>query len=138
MSETDQMRENNRFIDSFENMSEAAHAQSRKSGFWDSRDQLQRMARSFSDELERVAIKAIDSQLRELIISELGEACEGDRKNLMDDKIPGFTAVEAELADVIIRIGDYCAARKLRVAEAVIAKMRMNATREPMHGGKSF
>jgi len=74
-----------------------------------------------------------------LMHSELSEALEylrhGDPK---DDHIPGYTGVEAELADVIIRIMDFCFARGLRVAEALEAKMEYNAGRERMHGGKEF
>jgi hypothetical protein len=39
-----------------------------------------------------------------LIHSEISEAMEGHRKNLMDDKIPTRKAIEVELADAIIRI----------------------------------
>ena len=77
------------------------------------------------------------SQIRELIISEVSEACEGDRKDLRDDKIPQFTMEEAEIADVIIRIFDYAAGCDLRVAEAIVHKMRYNLKRPYKHG-KSF
>lgn len=75
-----------------------------------------------------------------LIHSEISEATEwlrgkGDR---MDDKIPKFTGLEAELADVLIRIFDWCGASGLNVAGAVIAKMKYNQGREYKHGGKEF
>lgn len=46
-----------------------------------------------------------------LFHSELSEFLEYARKGnkVMDDKIPAFLGVEAELADVVIRIMDYCA-----------------------------
>lgn len=74
-----------------------------------------------------------------LMHSELSEALEAIRiGNPPDDKIPEFSGVEAELADVVIRIMDMAKARNWRVAEAVIAKMAMNKTRARKHGGKLF
>lgn len=74
-----------------------------------------------------------------LMHSELSEALEYLRKgNHPSDHIPAFTGIEEEFADVIIRIMDMAAARKLRIAEAVIAKMEFNAQRPHKHGGKKF
>ena len=41
-----------------------------------------------------------------LIHSEVSEAMEGDRKGLMDDKLPHREMREVELADAVIRIFD--------------------------------
>lgn len=41
-----------------------------------------------------------------LTITELAEACEGDRKNLMDDKVTHRKMLEVELADTMIRALD--------------------------------
>lgn len=41
-----------------------------------------------------------------LIHSEVSEALEGYRSDKMDDKLPHRKAIEVELADVIIRVGD--------------------------------
>lgn len=70
-----------------------------------------------------------------LIHSEVSEALENDRHDSPpDDKVPEFTGVEAELADVLIRIMDLAHEKKLRVAEAVIAKMAYNSGRPYKHG----
>lgn len=122
------------FMSGFEWMATAAHNNSTDKGFWDARHKIELTCAEVGLHVE--ARKMIDSQLRELIVSEIAEACEGDRKDLQSDHIKGFSMVEEELADAIIRIGDYAAARELRVAEAVVAKMIYNAGREKMHGKK--
>lgn len=74
-----------------------------------------------------------------LMVSEIAEAMEADRHgNPPDDKIPEYSGMEAELADAIIRIMDFCHQNKLRVAEALIAKAEFNSTRPHMHGGKKY
>ena len=66
-----------------------------------------------------------------LMHSELSEALEAIRRgNSPDSHIPDFNGIEAELADVVIRIMDYGKERGLRIAEAIEAKMAHNARRE--------
>lgn len=69
-----------------------------------------------------------------LMHSELSEALEADRKNLEAEHIPGFTGVEEELADVIIRILDFAGHHQLRLGEALSAKIAYNLTRPFKHG----
>lgn len=69
-----------------------------------------------------------------LMHSELSEALEADRKNLDAEHIPGFTGVEEELADVIIRILDFAGHHQLRLGEAISAKIVYNLTRPFKHG----
>ena len=80
-----------------------------------------------------------EGELIALMHSELSEALEAIRNgNPPDDKIPEFTGVEAELADVIIRIMDMAAAKGYRVGEAIVAKINYNKNRPYKHGGKKF
>lgn len=80
-----------------------------------------------------------DGEMIALMHSELSECLEALRHgNPPDSHIPEFKGSEAELADVVIRIMDYSAAKGLRVAEAIIAKSEYNKGREYKHGGKEF
>jgi hypothetical protein len=80
-----------------------------------------------------------DGEMIALMHSELSEALEGLRAGDPEsDKLFGFSAVEEELADVLIRIADFSCARNLRLGPAVRAKFAYNMTRPHRHGGKKF
>ncbi len=64
-----------------------------------------------------------------LIHSEISEAMEGHRKDLMDDKLPHRKMIEVELADAVIRIADLAGALGLDVGGAIAEKRAFNATR---------
>ena len=68
-------------------------------------------------------------ELLMLVVSEIAEAMEGHRKNLMDDKLPHRPMIEVELADAMIRIFDLATGLKLDLAGALSEKMEYNATR---------
>jgi NTP pyrophosphatase (non-canonical NTP hydrolase) len=80
-----------------------------------------------------------------LIHSEVSEALEGFRKNLMDDKLPHRHMVEVELADAVIRIADLAGALGLDLGGAIAEKLEYNAQRadhkpeaRAAEGGKRF
>lgn len=126
------------FITSFNTLAKEAHQTARDKGWWEQRDKLVKVAKSHSKELGGFAEQCIAALGVALEHSELSEGLEGMRKELVDDKIPEFSMEEAEAADTIIRIMDRGVNRKLRVAEALVAKMKMNKTRPHLHGGKAF
>lgn len=68
-------------------------------------------------------------ELLMLIVSEISEAMEGERKGLMDDKLPHRKMAEVELADALIRIFDYAGAYGYDLDGAVAEKMAFNAQR---------
>lgn len=90
-------------------------------------------------------IKRNKGELIALIHSELSEALEGERKNLMDDKLPHRKMAEVELVDALIRILDYAGGFGYDLEGAFQEKMAYNAQREDhkhearrIAGGKQF
>jgi NTP pyrophosphatase (non-canonical NTP hydrolase) len=80
-----------------------------------------------------------------LMHSELSEAMEAARKDLRSTHIPDFSAVEEELADLLVRVFDFAGGANLRLAEAFVAKTRYNLVRadhdpsvRAAAGGKQF
>lgn len=65
-----------------------------------------------------------------LCVSELAEAMEGDRKDLMDDHLPHRKMLEVELADCLIRIFDMAGGLELDVAGAMAEKIAYNVNRD--------
>lgn len=64
-----------------------------------------------------------------LIHSEISEAMEGHRKNLMDDKLTHRPMLEVELADAVIRIMDLAGGFNLDIGGAIAEKLEYNANR---------
>lgn len=80
-----------------------------------------------------------------LIHSEISEALEGGRKDLMDEHLPHRNSVEVELADAVIRICDLAGYLNLDLGRALIEKMDYNQRRDDHKpenrqkpGGKKF
>ena len=80
-----------------------------------------------------------DGTVLALVHAEVSECLEALREgNPPDKQCPGFSQAEVELADVVIRIMDFCERRGWSLGRAVVAKHEFNKTRPFMHGGKEF
>ena len=64
-----------------------------------------------------------------LMVTELAEAFEGKRKNLMDSHLPHRKAVDVELADLLIRLCDYAGENCEDLGGALVEKLEYNRTR---------
>lgn len=80
-----------------------------------------------------------------LMVSELSEAFEGERKNMVDTHLPHRRMAEVELADAIIRILDYAGGFGYDVGGALVEKLYYNQHRDDhkienrkKDGGKKF
>jgi hypothetical protein len=77
-------------------------------------------------------------ELLMLMVSELAEAMEGERKDLMDEKLPHRKAAEVELVDSLIRHFDYAGAFGFDLQGAYEEKRAYNAKRfDHTHEGRA-
>ena len=84
-------------------------------------------------------------ELIALMHSELSEALEAARKELVDSHLTDRLGIEVEFADTIIRIFDLCGKQNLDIGGAIKDKLEYNATRADHKienrkklGGKKF
>ena len=123
---------------------EVCHGLAAQAGWWDDTDEQKQAADllikhheepghlspQVVDLLRGIAEKPRDMNTQLLLIhSEISEAMEGVRKNLMDDKLPHRKMVEVELADAIVRILDMAGGHGLDVAGALVEKVIFNISR---------
>lgn len=64
-----------------------------------------------------------------LMVTELAEAMEGERKDLMDTHLPHRRMAEVELADLMIRAADYAAKWGYDLQGAIVEKLAYNRER---------
>ena len=108
-------------------------------GFWKYREETPQLIRNFFPEeiAEEFAIaveKAYNAQAIALMHSELSEALEADRKDLMDDKLTHRKGLEVELADAVIRIMDFTQGKDMDLDNTIAEKLAYNTTRPYLHG----
>ena len=129
--------------EAIETLQRKIHQGNVDAGWWTDLDTLQSLAEECR--IRTRFGKALVAEKLALIHSEISEAMEGARKNLMDDKLPHRKMIEVELADALIRILDLAGALQLDLAGAAQEKMAYNAVREDhkvenrkAEGGKSY
>ena len=109
-------------------LQEKIHQGNVDAGWWTDLDTLQSLAEECR--IRTRFGKALVAEKLALIHSEVSEAMEASRKNLMDDKLPHRKGIEVELADAVIRILDLAGALELDLAGAIQEKLMYNQTRE--------
>lgn len=91
--------------------------------------------------------ESIDRNIGELLmlcVSELAEAMEGDRKNLMDNHLPEYKMFDVEIADTFIRLFDIAGKYIPNIGDIINDKLNYNARREDhkiknrLEGGKKY
>lgn len=92
------------------------HRNAREKGFWDA-------SQNMGEKLM-------------LVVTELGEALEGLRKDLKDEHLPEYDSFDVEVADAIIRLLDISQFRGVNIGQIINDKMNYNKTRERLHGKK--
>lgn len=142
---------------SINQLQEVCHGLAVQGGWWEPKGNAKKAAeilkdsgQPISDEV-RAVLMGVASEPRNpleliaLIQSEASEALEGVRKNQMDDKLPHRKMEEVEMADIIVRVLDYCGGRGLDVGGALVEKLVFNITREDHQpenraklGGKAY
>ena len=105
-----------RIIQAVNTLTDICHSASRNAGWWHNIKTGESLKRNKGEMLM-------------LMVSELAEAMEADRKSLQDDHLPQYDGVSVEMADCLIRICDFVGGFGLKTAEAMADKIEYNANR---------
>lgn len=97
-------------------LTEAVHQQAVDMGWWTDLETGERIERN-------------TGELLMLVVTEIAEAFEGYRKDLMDDHLPHRKMEEVELADAVIRIMDFAGSKGYRLGDVIVEKLIYNRTR---------
>ncbi len=114
-------------------------------GWRDNQAKIMEVLKLYAPEFIPVVENYIIGTMIALIHSEISEALEAQRKNLMDDHLPNRKGIAAELADAVIRICDLAGHQNIPLGEVLVEKFMYNKTRidhqrseRLKEGGKKF
>ena len=110
------LMQRDRIIQAVNALTDICHSASRNAGWW-------------HDIKTCEPLKRNKGEMLMLMVSELAEAMEADRKSLQDDHLPQYDGVSVEMADCLIRICDFVGGFGLKTAEAMADKIEYNANR---------
>ncbi|WP_258933230.1 hypothetical protein [Nesterenkonia pannonica] len=120
-------------MSSIRELQERAYQQSADKGFHD------------NEPTEGRALLSLNAERIALMHSELSEALEELRVGnhvaatyYYTEKPEKPEGVPSEMADVVIRVLDFCGANGIDLESIITEKLDYNASRTPMHGGKKF
>lgn len=121
----------NNVINAVNDLSESIYADNVERGWWDDVEKINLLANlgKINKSLHANLLANVVAAKMALMHSELSEALEGMRKDLMDDHLPDRQMIEVELADAIIRILDTAGYLGLDVGGAISEKLAYNANR---------
>ena len=120
-------------------MNKEVYLANKAKGFWRFREETPELIRKYfpveiAEEFAIAVEKAYNAQAIALIHSEISEALEADRKDLMDDKLTHRKGLEVELADAVIRIMDFTQGKDMDLDNTIAEKLAYNTTRPYLHG----
>ena len=124
--------------EAFDRATAVAHYSAVDNGWWGARNDIVAASSDWAGAALGLAAQCnVTIAALGLICSEAGEAMEFVRTgDGSDDKLPQYRGVDVELVDIIIRALDLLGKREAPVGEILVAKLRKNAERGHMHGGK--
>jgi len=115
-------------LDALQSLAEEITKWAHEKGFWPEHG-----VATLTIETRVALINMEKTQKIMLVVTELAELTEGLRK-AADSSTAGFTNEEEEVADAIIRLLDYAGRYRLRIGDALGAKMTKNEGRPYQHG----
>jgi NTP pyrophosphatase (non-canonical NTP hydrolase) len=129
-------------LDGLDNLVKVCHQNSKDKGFWTGPDndnaptKMMLMVSEIAEMLEayRKGNPPCDKE-----VTLHGGEYEGKKSPIQILESTGYrtiTSMEEEIADLFIRLCDYCGRYEIDLGRVTLAKMAYNAQRSYMHGGK--
>lgn len=121
---------------------ERAHATAVEKGWWEQdrpfSEGIALMHSELSEALEEWRKHGMERMLYHVNEHglEVGMRTGPDPDDVVRSRNPKPEGIAAELADVLIRIGDWCGKHGIPLEEALVAKLAYNRSRPYRHGGK--